>query len=170
MDIRPIPSCPDYGASADGTIWRIVPPADARYSKRYPYPLRISATPNRKGYLCVHIHRTLLRYVHRLVLEAFVGPAPSAKHQARHLNGSNQDNRIENLCWGTAQENHDDQRRHGTLPLGSRVHNSILTEADAEWIRAYPKRPGAIMEMVRRLQVSRCSVTDALRGKSFRKY
>jgi hypothetical protein len=34
-----------------------------------------------------------------MVLEAFVGPAPSRKHHPAHLNGDEQDNRLENLAW-----------------------------------------------------------------------
>lgn len=50
--------------------------------------------------------------VHRLVLEAFVGPGDGL--QCRHLNGVPGDNRLENLAWGTASENIEDQVGHGT--------------------------------------------------------
>lgn len=52
--------------------------------------------------------------VHKLVLGAFVGPRPSPKHHARHANGDKLDNRLVNLCWGTALENSLDQITHGT--------------------------------------------------------
>jgi hypothetical protein len=39
-------------------------------------------------------------YVHRAVLMAFVGPCPEG-HEARHLNGEPNDNRLSNLCWDT---------------------------------------------------------------------
>ena len=32
-----------------------------------------------------------------------------------HINGIHNDNRIENLAWGTAQENSMDKKLHGTL-------------------------------------------------------
>jgi len=50
--------------------------------------------------------------VHRLVLEAFVGPCPEGS-EARHLNGDPQDNRLVNLRWGTRSENILDQVEHG---------------------------------------------------------
>lgn len=53
--------------------------------------------------------------VHRLVCEAFHGPRPSPKHQVRHLDGNPQNNRADNLCWGTAKENGEDRVRHGTV-------------------------------------------------------
>lgn len=58
--------------------------------------------------------------VHRLVLEAFVGPAPSGA-EACHQNGNPHDNRVENLRWDTRRENVADAIRHGTH-RGSRTH------------------------------------------------
>lgn len=51
--------------------------------------------------------------VHRLVLEAFVGP-PRGGHECRHLNGNPLDARLANLKWGTHAENMRDQVAHGT--------------------------------------------------------
>src|SRR5690606_17793610 len=51
--------------------------------------------------------------VHRLVLKAFDGPPPRG-HEALHANGVRDDNRLENLSWGTHSENQLDQVDHGT--------------------------------------------------------
>jgi len=56
--------------------------------------------------------RILYTGVHRVVLEAFVGPAPVGTI-CRHLNGVPSDNRLDNLAWGTHSENVLDQVRHG---------------------------------------------------------
>lgn len=56
--------------------------------------------------------RSLYR-VHRLVLEAFVGPAPAGT-EACHGNGQPGDNRLGNLRWDTSSENEFDKVRHGT--------------------------------------------------------
>lgn len=42
--------------------------------------------------------------VHRLVLETFVGPCPEG-HDADHINGDREDNRLANLRWLDAVEN-----------------------------------------------------------------
>lgn len=55
--------------------------------------------------------------VHRLVLEAFVGPCPEGM-ECRHLNGDRSDNRLENLCWGTPKQQAEDRMKHGTTTLG----------------------------------------------------
>ena len=51
--------------------------------------------------------------IHRLVLEAFVGPRPSGM-ECRHLDGNPANNRLDNLAWGTKFENDMDMFRHGT--------------------------------------------------------
>lgn len=57
--------------------------------------------------------------VHKLVLEAFVGPRPPGL-EACHNNGDGMDNRLSNLRWDTHQANMDDQLKHGTrLPRTS---------------------------------------------------
>ena len=49
--------------------------------------------------------------VHRMVLEAFVGPCPEGM-QCRHLNDVKNDNRLNNLAWGTRKENSADAIRN----------------------------------------------------------
>lgn len=71
------------------------------------------------GYQRVSLGNTQ-RYVHRLVLEAFVGPCPPGK-QCRHLNGDKADNKLTNLAWGTPSENNYDRVRHGTHPHTKRT-------------------------------------------------
>lgn len=61
------------------------------------------------------------RYVHRLVLEAFVGPAPQG-HECCHYNGNGSDNRLENLRWDTRSANHLDKVRHGHNQFALRTH------------------------------------------------
>lgn len=73
-------------------------------------------------------------WVHRLVLEAFVGPCPDGM-ECRHLNGDPADNRLENLCWGAHIENMRDRAEHGTAAKGERNAKAKLTEAAVREIR-----------------------------------
>lgn len=57
------------------------------------------------------------RFVHRMVLEVFVGPSNGL--ECRHINGDKTDNRLENLSWGTTLENAMDRKSHGTARGGS---------------------------------------------------
>ena len=67
--------------------------------------------------------------VHRLVLEAFIGPCPDG-HEACHKNGDPRNNRLGNLYWGTASQNKQDSIRHGTHAYGERNGRARLTERD----------------------------------------
>lgn len=75
-------------------------------------------TLTRAGYPSVGVYvnpgeRADTRLVHRMVIEAFVGSAPSAAHtDVRHLNGQHHDARLFNLAWGTRSENMADVWEH----------------------------------------------------------
>lgn len=71
--------------------------------------------------LCVSGERKFC-YVHHLVLEAFVGPAPAVGMHACHNNGVPSDNRVENLRWGTVSDNMYDSVRHGTHVQARKTH------------------------------------------------
>lgn len=61
------------------------------------------------------------RSVHRIVLDAFVGPRPS-KVDVRHLDGNPTNNRLENLRYGTRSENNHDKKTHGTDHNVNKTH------------------------------------------------
>ena len=58
--------------------------------------------------------RTVSRYVHHLVLEAFVGPRPEGT-EACHGDGNGTNNKLANLRWDTHAENIKDSVSHGTF-------------------------------------------------------
>lgn len=90
------------------------------------------ATP--RGHLQVWIGNRR-RYVHRLVLDAFAGPASFPGAEGRHLDGDPSNNRIENLAWGTRQQNSDDKQRHGRQSRGDTSGRRKLTAAQVNEIR-----------------------------------
>lgn len=59
--------------------------------------------------------------VHRMVLEAFVGPCPEGM-EACHVNDVASDNRLRNLYWGTHADNMRDRLRNGNNPFANRTH------------------------------------------------
>lgn len=74
------------------------------------------------GYLRVRLYKDLWpynRFIHTLVLTAFVGPRPEGL-QCRHLNDNKLDNRLLNLRWGSPKENTADAFRN--RKRGSRKH------------------------------------------------
>ena len=86
FSISPIPGFYRYFASTDGRIF-----------SECAGPIK-PLKPKEKsgGYICVHISDGVGirdKLVHRLVLEAFVGPCPEGM-ETRHLNGKRSDNRL----------------------------------------------------------------------------
>ncbi len=137
--------------------------SQARFSaiKKRTYGGRVLAPSNSGKYLCVILSRIGAqekRYVHRLVLETFVGP-PMNGHEACHCNGNCLDNRLKNLRWDTRLGNANDARAHGTRPIGSRKTQAKLNEAKVREIissdessRALAKRFGVSPTIVERVK------------------
>lgn len=61
------------------------------------------------------------RYVHELVLTAFVGPRPKG-YECRHLNDDPHNNTLENLAWGTRSENVLDRTSNGRNRQRNKTH------------------------------------------------
>lgn len=48
----------------------------------------------------------------RIVLIATIGPRPTPGHECCHWDGDPTNNRLDNLRWGTPEENQADSKRH----------------------------------------------------------
>ena len=80
--------------------------------------------------------RTRTLRVHRLVMEAFVGPCPDGR-EVCHNNGDPSDNRRANLRYDTRSANVLDAVRHGTHPMAIKTHCPRGHEYDAANTRFY---------------------------------
>lgn len=78
------------------------------------------------GYLYVHLGRGVIFTVHRLVAWAFLGPQEDGM-VVRHRDGNKLNNRAENLMYGSGAENYADAVGHGTMTVGEKHYNAILT-------------------------------------------
>ncbi len=91
----------------------------------------------RTGYLVVNLcvnGAKRQKFVHSMVLDAFVGPSPLG-NQACHKNGIRSDANLENLRWDTVRGNHADKKVHGTHLFGEKHGNSKLTDAQAAEVK-----------------------------------
>lgn len=126
--MRLIPGYSNYSVTKSGRVWSHIGKGGWLKSGK-----------NRGGYMHVILSDGRKRHtsrIHRLVLLAFVGPCPNGM-ECRHLNGDKTDNRLENLCWGTHGENHQDSIQHGThlsLQKGEKHPNSKLSDQDRRLI------------------------------------
>ena len=86
----------------------------------------------KNGYLCVNLYidrRPTTKYVHRLVLEAFVGQCPPGM-ECCHRDDDRINANLSNLRWDTPMANAQDAMRNGRSILkGENVGTSKLTTA-----------------------------------------
>jgi predicted transcriptional regulator len=127
VKIREIPGYPGYAASRDGRIWSKKISGSNRIGRKW----KVLGGKNNKGYRYVTLYKCGIPYdwaVHQLILLTFVGPLPDGQ-ETRHENGFRDDNRLDNLCYGTRKENAEDCVEHGTQPYGE-LHGSCKLTND----------------------------------------
>lgn len=126
LEFRTLPNFPRFAADSDGFIWVI----EAGKTRKRGVPYRVKTREHEFGYKKVALRTGKVAksyYVHRLVCEAFHGPAPPDKPQTAHLDGNPKNNKPTNLKWKSSLENHQDKWLHGTMPVGNTHHNRKLS-------------------------------------------
>ena len=108
--------------------------------------------------------------VHRLVAEAFLGPAPSEGHHVNHKNGAKWDNRVENLEWATPSENQRhrfDVLRIGNL-RGEKVPGVRLNETKVREVRVRLKAGESRVSIAHRYGVNSSTIRAIELGISWK--
>ena len=153
-------------ASNDGQIMRVTPCP----TRTVPYVLKGCLNPN--GYLRVKLSRSghkKSELAHRLVLEAFVGPAPMDRPWGCHRDDNKLNNAIDNLYWGTAINNHDDRRRNGRSFDGHRNGRAKLTWKLVRQIRdEFDGQYGAYSRLSRKFGVAHTQIMEIIKMESWR--
>ena len=111
MIIKPIPSVSGAFANCSGEIK--LPESETempnggvrKYATKWIKGVKRRASKSARHEYFAVMYRGKNLKIHRLVCEAFHGPAPSGKPIVLHLNEDALDNRPENLRWGTQKEN-----------------------------------------------------------------
>lgn len=124
-----------YKVRKDGTVWSCR--LNTSPSKKGKWKKRTLAT-TKSGHKFVRLNKqgkSTNHYVHRLVLEAFVGPCPPGM-ECRHYPDQNPaNNRLENLSWATPKTNQGDRKENGTTVEGENHGAVKLTESLVRKIR-----------------------------------
>lgn len=137
VKFRPVVGLDGYLVGDDSSVW-------SRHtihgSRSGWHRMSTRLRPGRTAYYVVDLRensgkgKVATRYVHRLVLEAFIGPCPKGM-ECRHLDGNATNNRLTNLQWGTRAENDADMMRHGTRPRGEKHKNTKYTDEFVGMVR-----------------------------------
>ncbi|MDB5352697.1 MAG: hypothetical protein JWN86_3944 [Planctomycetota bacterium] len=132
---RPIAGFPGYRVNRKGVVQsRRGPGCRSGTTENW---VSLKPIPRSRGYMTVNLSccgRKSIRYVHRLVLESFVGACPEGMVGC-HNDGDRTNNRVANLRWDTPTANEADKLRHGTRRVGSATACSKLSEVDVLEIR-----------------------------------
>lgn len=157
---RPLAGFPEYEVGDDGSMWSSYRSERHQlrpYTSERRYP---KVTLRRDG-------KNHYRDVHRLVLEAFVGPCPTG-YEGAHGDGDPTNNALGNLRWATPAENSADRERHGTAPQGERNPRAKLTQAAAAAIRQALANGESQRRLATRYGVSRYVIQLIQQGKLWR--
>lgn len=128
IEYRDVPGYPGYRASSDGQIWSCHINSGkggigSKWRKRRLYS-------DKDGYqtviLCGPLGRKTRRVAH-VVLESFGFPRPPGTESMHFPDTDPKNNRIENLKWGTHQENIGHKIAMGTVAKGERHGMARLT-------------------------------------------
>lgn len=125
------------------------------------------------------LNKTIQTNVHRAVLETFVGPPmliDGRRQVSRHLNGNKLDNRLENLRWGTYEENEADKKGHGKSNKGKAFlsirgelnPSSKLTSKQVCEIRRLYKEDVGPIELGKRYEVHRATIHRIVTHKAWK--
>lgn len=153
-----------YQVSSKGRV-RTLLFKNGRTCKRLSSPKLLRPWPGTKGYWRVRLGAKIY-FTHRLVLEAFVGPAPCG-HETAHLDGNRENSSLENLAWVTRKENHSHKSLHGTAQRGTNNPTAKLTESKVKKIKQLRRSGMKLNAIGKKFGVTGSTISGVCRGKSW---
>lgn len=163
-EFRPVVGHDGYRVGADGSVWsRWAKGPGARADRAWR---KMKTRKDCDGYRLICFRESTPEKIAPIVCEAFHGARPEGA-VTRHANGKCDDDRAENLSWGTQQENIDDKRAHGTVAAGEKHGRAKLTNAQIAEVRAL-KGHAIQREVAKQFGVSRGYVGQLWSGARVR--
>lgn len=142
VEYRDVAGFPGYRVGDDGSVWSCWKKVQAH--RRLILSVlgsewkRLRGTRDRRNRLSVQLCRDgrhIRRFVHRIVLEAFVGPCPPGMECCHFPDRDTTNNALANLRWDTRKANCSDKVKHGTDGAGERNPRARLTSAQVVEVR-----------------------------------
>ena len=121
IEWREVPSRPGYMVSSLGQVWS---PRSGRVIR--------GIEAGQMKYLCVDFWKEGREYVHRMVCEAFHGPA-AQNMQVRHLYGNPRNNRPDHVSYGDKEYNSEETVPNRLVNWYQRVKSDLLKKKRAEF-------------------------------------
>lgn len=161
---RGVEGFPRYQVSSDGRARTVIGAGG------WP-PMSLTRSIDSNGYVHIALYkggRSKRCRLHRLICEAFHGPAPSPLHEVAHNDGNRQNNHHTNLRWVTMPENQHDRVRHGTAPIGEQNGRAKLTEEDVREIRALAASGIPHRHLAEQFGVTKPCINDVVYRKNWK--
>jgi hypothetical protein len=130
VEYREVVGFPGYRVGSDGTVWSNMRGGDFRLLRQ-----QVANGGYMRAYIYNPDGKQLPKMVHRLVLEAFVGPCPEGMEACHFPDRNRTNNCVDNLRWDTRKANCKDKATHGTQTHGEMMPWHRLTESQVEQIR-----------------------------------
>jgi hypothetical protein len=166
---RPIERFPGYQVSRDGEVqsrWNRLGRRGGMTDTWLPLkPIR-----KRWGHVFVNLHKAgekTPRFIHHLVLEAFVGLRPPGLICC-HWDGDPANNHLENLRWDTHKSNCDDMLRHGTRRRGATGTRAKLRDDEVWEIRRFSSAGISARDLSDRYGVGTANIRAIVKGLTWR--
>lgn len=156
---RTIPEFPSYQVSSLGRVLGERGMATPRLTGEGYYRLHLRYKPGRNG--------EKSRYIHRLVLAAFVG---ASNQETNHKDARKTNNRLTNLEYCTKEENLAHARNMGLLTKsrGTKARAAKLTESDVRHIRQLASDGVNQVQIGKLFRVTGEAVNKIIRGVNWR--
>jgi len=168
---KDIVNCPGYQVSNEGLIRTV-----DRYgwaANRKPPRLSgktINPTLRKDGYYQFNVRKegkTLIKYVHHVVAEAFLGIKPEG-HEVCHRDGNPSNNLASNLRYDTPTGNQADKKLHGTYRAVDNHPASLMTNAEVLKMRKLYKEGYSVKEIHSMFPYKWQTVYFATTGRSWK--
>ena len=160
LEIVTHPDFSMYEVGNDGSVW-----------SKYRGWRKMKPGRSPSGHLSVALFengKSHRKWVHRLVLEVFVGVCPDGM-ECRHLNGNPVDNRLENLAWGTKKQNNEDRfRMNDGNSFGDRHYLSKLTSRDVAACRRRARDGNLVRDLAFEYGVGYTTMLGAVVGRTWK--
>lgn len=118
-----------------------------------------------RAHLC-HPSKAETAQMHVLVCEAFHGPRPSADAEVCHANDIRDDNRAENLSWGTRQSNAAEMAERHRIK-GEKHPRAKLTAFQVFMLREMPGYRGIYRDITASFGISRSVLNNIRSGNNW---
>lgn len=149
----------DYWIYSDGRLW-------SDKSNKFLKDSRGGYREKYRKYMLYVNKKSVIKYVHRLLMEYFGPPKPFLNAEVNHIDGNTENNNLSNLEWVSSSEN----TRHAIgAGLFSRVKLTVSQVKEIKKIfKEQPKYHGQVSDIAKKYGVSQRVISQIKFNKNWK--